>query len=103
LLARQTPLGARPNRKAYALLVLLLGRPLDVFGDKYTRLMITFNSSAARAAWYQQALQSGIMSINEVRAAEGMNPIGPEGDERFLQVNMTTLKRLVAGDNADGT
>ena len=59
--------------------------------------------SAARAAWYQQALTSGIMSINEVRAAEGMNPIGPEGDERFLQVNMTTLKRLVAGDNADGT
>lgn len=59
--------------------------------------------SAARAAWYQQALNSGIMSINEVRAAEGMNPIGPEGDERFLQVNMTTLRRIVAGESSDGT
>jgi len=58
--------------------------------------------SAARAAWYQQALNSGIMSINEVRAAEGMNPIGPEGDERFLQVNMTTLRRIVAGESNDG-
>jgi len=58
--------------------------------------------SAARAAWYQQALQSGILSINEVRAAEGLNPIGPEGDERFLQVNMTTLKRIVAGEMTDG-
>ena len=58
--------------------------------------------SAARAAWYQQALNSGIMSINEVRSAEGMNPIGPEGDERFLQVNMTTLRRIVAGESSDG-
>ncbi len=58
--------------------------------------------SAARAAWYQQALNSGIMSINEVRAAEGMNPIGPEGDERFMQVNMTTLKQLSAGAATDG-
>jgi HK97 family phage portal protein len=58
--------------------------------------------SAARAAWYQQALQSGIMSINEVRSAEGLNPIGPEGDERFLQVNMTTLRRIVAGESSDG-
>jgi len=59
--------------------------------------------SATRAAWYQQALNSGIMSINEVRSAEGMNPIGPEGDERFLQVNMTTLRRIVAGESSDGT
>lgn len=55
--------------------------------------------SAARAAWYQQALNSGIMSINEVRAAEGLNPIGPEGDERFMQVNMTTLRQIVGGNN----
>ena len=58
--------------------------------------------SAARAAWYQQALTSGIMSINEVRAAEGMNPIGAEGDERFLQVNMTTLRRIVNGGGNGG-
>ena len=58
--------------------------------------------SAARAAWYQQALNSGIMSINEVRSAEGMNPIGPEGDERFLQVNMTTLRQIVNGGSNGG-
>ncbi len=53
--------------------------------------------SAARAAWYQQQFQMGVMSINEIRAAEGMNPIGPEGDERFMQIQYTTVRAIVDG------
>jgi phage portal protein BeeE len=57
--------------------------------------------SAARAAWYQQMQSAGVLSINEIRAYEGLNPIGPEGDERFMQMQMTTVKRIVEG-SADG-
>ena len=43
-----------------------------------------------------------MLSINEIRAYEGMNPIGPEGDERFMQLSYTTVKRIVAGEGAQG-
>ena len=33
----------------------------------------------------------GVLSINEIRASEGMNPI-EEGDKRFVQVNMALLE-----------
>jgi hypothetical protein len=34
------------------------------------------------------------MTINEIREAENLNPIGPEGDKHFVQLNMTTLDKL---------
>lgn len=46
---------------------------------------------ASRAAFYVSALQNGWMSVNEIREAENMNPLGPEGDKHFIQLNMTTL------------
>lgn len=46
---------------------------------------------ASRAAYYVSAVQNGWMSVNEVRAAENMNPLGPEGDRHYIQLNMTTL------------
>jgi hypothetical protein len=33
---------------------------------------------------------------------EGKNPIGPEGDERFMQMQMPTVNRIVEGDQTDG-
>jgi hypothetical protein len=34
------------------------------------------------------------MSVNEVRELENLNPIGPEGDQHFVQMNMTTLDQI---------
>jgi hypothetical protein len=34
------------------------------------------------------------MTINEIRELENLNPIGPEGDKHFVQLNMTTLDKL---------
>jgi hypothetical protein len=31
--------------------------------------------------------------VNEVRELENLNPIGPEGDQHFIQLNMTTLEK----------
>jgi hypothetical protein len=49
---------------------------------------------ASRSAYYVSALQNGWMTINEIRELENLNPIGPEGDKHFVQLNMTTLDRM---------
>jgi hypothetical protein len=46
---------------------------------------------ASRSAYYVSALQNGWMSVNEIRELENLNPIGPAGDQHFVQMNMTTL------------
>jgi HK97 family phage portal protein len=53
---------------------------------------------AARGNYYTQALQSGVMSINEVRGKEGMNPV-EGGDVHTVQINQIALDRL--GDYSD--
>jgi HK97 family phage portal protein len=49
---------------------------------------------ASRSAYYVSALQNGWMTINEIRELENLNPIGPEGDKHFVQLNMTTLDHV---------
>jgi hypothetical protein len=34
------------------------------------------------------------MTVNEIRELENLNPIGPEGDKHFVQLNMTTLDKV---------
>jgi len=53
---------------------------------------------AARTNFYTQMLQSGVMSINEVRAKEQMNPV-EGGDTHTVQINQIALDRL--GDYSD--
>lgn len=45
---------------------------------------------AARSEWARTMFQLGALSVNEIRASEGMNPI-EGGDKRFVQVNMQLL------------
>jgi HK97 family phage portal protein len=49
---------------------------------------------ASRSAYYVSALQNGWMTVNEIRELENLNPIGPEGDKHFVQLNMTTLDKV---------
>jgi HK97 family phage portal protein len=48
---------------------------------------------SARTNFYQQMLQSGVMSINEVRRKENMNPV-LGGDQHTIQINQIALDRL---------
>ena len=48
---------------------------------------------SARANFYQQMLQSGVMSINEVRGKESLNPVDG-GDVHTVQINQIALDRL---------
>lgn len=47
----------------------------------------------ARAGFFTQMLQSGVMSINEVRAEEDKNPI-EGGDIHLVQVNQIALNKI---------
>lgn len=46
---------------------------------------------AARTSFYTAMLDRGVLSINEVREKEDMEPIGPDGDKRFVPLNMQAL------------
>ncbi len=48
---------------------------------------------ATRTNYYNQMLTQGVMSINEVRTAESMNPI-EAGDVHTVQINQIALDRL---------
>ncbi len=65
-----------------------------------TRLQCSFNvdtllrgDSKSRADYYHQMLQDGVMSINEVRAKEGLGPVDG-GSSHHIQVNMIPLDRM---------
>jgi len=46
-----------------------------------------------RAEFYTKMRDLGVYSINEIREKEDMNPIGSDGDKRFVQMNMTTIEK----------
>jgi hypothetical protein len=55
--------------------------------------------NAARAQYYKELWGLGVLSINEIRIAENMNPI-ENGEKRFVQVNMALLESFVTPDQA---
>ena len=55
------------------------------------------SDQATEIASLKSAVSSGLMSPNEARQSMGWNPGGPELDDFFLQVNMATVKNIVAG------
>lgn len=56
--------------------------------------------NAGRASYYRELWGLGVLSINEIRASEGLNPI-EEGDKRFVQVNMALLESFVVEPPVD--
>lgn len=56
----------------------------------------------SRAEYYQIMRNIGVYSTNAILRLEDMDPVGPEGDELLVQLNQTTLKKLVAGDIPKG-
>lgn len=77
-------------------------------GRVYTKFNVNAlmrGDSKSRAEYYRIMMQLGVFTINEVRAMEEENGIGPDGDARLVQTNQTTLEHLVenpAGSQAAG-
>ena len=71
-------------------------------GSVYSRMNLAGLLRAdprTRGEYYRSLINSGVMSINEVRELEELNSIGSDGDSHLAQLNMSTLEHIVAGDN----
>ena len=73
----------------------LIGARSQVSYTKIAIQALMRGDSAARAQWYREMSHIGVFSINEIRALEDMDPIGPEGDERYMQSQFTTINRIL--------
>jgi len=48
--------------------------------------------AAGRSSYYNTMWNLGVLSVNEIRSLENLNPV-ESGDTRFVQLNMTTLDK----------
>jgi HK97 family phage portal protein len=60
---------------------------------KFRLVDLQRGDSTARANYFTQMLQAGVLSINEVRAEEELNPV-EGGDVHTVQVNQIALDKL---------
>ena len=67
----------------------------DVIFSKFKLSDLQRGDSAARANYFTQMLQNGVLSINEVRQEEQLNPV-EGGDVHCVQVNQIALDKLQA-------
>jgi len=51
--------------------------------------------AAGRSSYYNTMWNLGVLSVNEIRSLENLNPV-ESGDVRFVQLNMTTLDKAAA-------
>jgi HK97 family phage portal protein len=61
---------------------------------KINLLGLMRGDAKSRAEFYKVMREMGVFSVNDIRALEDMNPIGPEGDKRVMQSQYTTLDRI---------
>lgn len=47
-----------------------------------------------RGEWYKTMSNLGVFSVNDILELEDRNPIGPDGDKRLVQLNLTTLEKV---------
>ncbi len=78
-----------------------------LFGPAETDLFIKHNFTALlrgdmvkRSQYYRNLWQMAALSINDILELEDRNPIGPEGDRRFVPVNYQTLDRAISNPTA---
>jgi len=70
--------------------------------ERSAGLYVKFNMNAllrgdmtARAAFYEAMFRMAGLSINQLLALEDMDPIGADGDERFVSANLVALKNAL--------
>ena len=74
---------------------LLLPEERDQYRPKFSVEGLLRADSAARAGFYSQMLQNGVMSRNDVRSLEDLPPVDG-GDVLTVQLNLTTIDKIGA-------
>jgi HK97 family phage portal protein len=67
----------------------------DTFCAEFDLRRLSMGDSASRTTYYREMLNIGAISIDEIRAMEGLNPVENGGEARFMQLNMTTVDRII--------
>ena len=73
---------------------LISQRNRNVFFTKINIKGLLRGDSKSRAEFYKIMRNEGIMSTNEIRDLEDLNPIGPDGDKYVMQSQYTTLEKI---------
>ncbi len=50
--------------------------------------------SASRSSYYTQLYALGVLSTNDICDLENRNPVGPDGDRRFISANLIPLEQV---------
>ena len=90
-----TPWIKRIESELNAKLIPTKRRGLDYF--KFNLTAILRGDSKSRADYYRTLVNIGVMSPDEVRSLEDMNPMGEESTKVYMQSNMMPLDRLGEG------
>ena len=83
-------LGSRIERFEQRVQHHLLGDEPDLF-VRHDPSVLMRADTASRTNYLRARWQTGSMSANEIRAVEGENGIGPDGDKYYVPVNMVPL------------
>ena len=75
----------------------------DVYFAEFLIDGLLRGDTEARWGAYNKGFQVGAFSVNDILELENRNPIGPEGDERFVPLNMVPLKRALDDDHEPKT
>lgn len=67
---------------------------------KFNMNALLRGDSAARAAFYREMFGLAGITANQICALEDMDPIGPDGDARFVSTNLQSLERAISGPPA---
>ena len=86
----------------------LIGPRNTVPQKRFTRIDVRSlqrGDLAGRSAFYESMFDRGVFSPNDIRHAEGMNPIpdAEGGNKRFVMVNMQTLESAGTPDPSTGS
>ena len=70
---------------------------LFAYPATYSKLMLQGlmrGDTSSRVSYYREMRALGVLSVNEIRALEDLDPIGPDGDVRVMQAQYVPLDRL---------
>jgi HK97 family phage portal protein len=76
---------------------LFLEAEQDEYFAEHLVAALLRGDNATRMTSYATGIGNGIFSVNDIMRLENMNPIGPEGDRRFIPLNLVPLE--LAGED----
>ena len=86
--------------EAVSLSLLTEDEQQDHYCEHLTDALVSADIQARNAA-YRQGREGGWLSVNDIRAKENMNPIGPAGDIYLVPANMQPADQLLDPPDAE--